>query len=321
MRIDIDLRLASNPSAHRWLDRILHKIEDGWHVWDTTAVVDPTAFRATTWITDRGSQGTWVWGMLVASIKCNAWPSSLHRRRLRVTSNPTTTRDMKPKAAARFAEEPLAVLVENRFSDGLFVERVVKELDNGLSRLWDRKSDPIRLDSVGGVGQMEHEVQRRVRGAPVRPRLVVIVDSDRRYPHGRVNDAARKLRGRCRKLNVPCWVLAKRASENYLPPTLLSERKNVGADHDLLVQAWDELNDDQKDFFDMKRGLSDRMADEAEEALYEGLSNGTRRLLMRGFGSNVYKCWKLWRGQVKRELLDRGRGDLEYGIGLIRREV
>jgi len=38
VRIAIDTSAANDPDAHQWLDRILYRIEDGWHVWDWTGV-------------------------------------------------------------------------------------------------------------------------------------------------------------------------------------------------------------------------------------------------------------------------------------------
>jgi len=35
----------------------------------------------------------------------------------------------------------------------------------------------------------------------------------------------------------------------------------------------------------------------------------------------VYKCWSDWSGQMSQALRQRGRGDLERGLGLIRKEV
>ena len=320
MRIEIDLNVANNPDAHRWLDRILYKVEDGWHVWDTTREPNPEAFWNTTWISDRGSQGQWIREMLVAAIRRATWPLDPHDRRVRVATVPMTTEELRPEDAVRLVEEPLTVLVENRYSDGAFVERVAKELDRGLRGLWDQRGEPVRLDSVGGVGEMLKEVERRSQKAPVRARLVVIVDSDRRYPGAMARHEARKLLRKCEELNLPCWVLAKRESENYLPRVLLSERENVGADHDQLVQAWDDLNDDQKSFYDMKDGLPETATFE-EEALFKGLSTRARTLLSSGFGKNVYKCWTRWNVQAKTELLSHGQGDLESGIALIRKEV
>lgn len=320
MRIEIDLGAANDPSAHQWLDRILYKIQDGWHVWDTTRQVDPDAFRATTWIGGRGDQGRWVSEMLVAATACSAWSLAPHERCVRVTTRPKAADDLEPEEAFRLADKPLVILVENRESDGAFVERVAKDLDRGLRSLWRKPGEPVLFDSRGGTGQMVNEVERRAQRKRVRPRLVAIVDSGRTHPDAPVDRAARRLRRKCAKLNVPCWVLAKRESENYLPRMLLSERENAGPEHARLVEAWDDLNDDQKDFLDMKDGLPDAPSIDEEE-LFRGLSGESRTLLSRGFGGNVYKCWTVWHVQAGPELLARGSGDLERGIALIRQEV
>ena len=320
VRLEIDFSVANDPEAHQWLDRILHKIEDGWHVWDTASQSDPNAFQATAWIRDRGDQGEWVRGILVASIRRGAWTLAPHGRRVRVTARPGAADELKPEEATRLAEEPLTILVENRNSDGAFVERVVKELDKALHRLWGREGDPIRIDSLGGTGQMQEEIKRRAQKVPFRPRLVVIIDSDRKGPDATDSKTARQLSHTCEQLNLSCWILAKRESENYLPLILLSERENAGADHGRLVAAWDSLNDNQKNFFDMKNGLP-KEPSAIEKALFQELPKAERTVLSSGFGPNVHKCWTLWNVQAKTELLSRGQSDLERGIALIRKEV
>ena len=65
--------------------------------------------------------------LLVASIQRGAWTLAPHERRVRVTACPGAADELKPEDAARFAEEPLVILVENRDSDGAFVKRVVRE--------------------------------------------------------------------------------------------------------------------------------------------------------------------------------------------------
>ena len=321
VRLEIDLSVANDPDAHRWLDRLLHKIDDGWHVWDPASESDPNAFQDTTWIRDRGTKGHWVRELLVASIQRGAWTLLPHGRRVRVTARPSAADELKPEDAARLAEEPLVILVENRISDGAFVERVVKDLDRALRSLWAKPGNPIRIDSVGGKEQMVKEVERRTQGmVSCRPRLVAIIDSDRKGPDAACSPTARKLRHACEKRSLSCWVLAKREAENYLPRILLSERPNTGADHGRLVDAWDSLNNDQKNFFDMKNGLPETLT-EIEEALFQELSQQARTLLYNGFGPKVYECWTLWTVQAKTELLSCGQGDLERGIALIRQEV
>ena len=323
MRIEIDISAADDSDAHHWLNRILYKIEDGWHVWDTTRLRDPAEIEATIWFRDPGNQGDNVRRLLVASIQRSAWSLAPHERRVRVTVQPEAEDDeeLSPENAARLAEEPMVVLVENRDSDGAFVERIVADLDRSLNHVWHQSGEPIRIDSRGGMGQMPAEIERRTRDLPYRPRLIAIVDSARKAPGDAESNAARRLRRKCESACVPCWVLAKRESENYLPGILLNARRDVGAHHTLLVAAWDRLTDDQKDFFDMKEGLP-KEPSAVERALFGGLSERNRAILSDGFGRNVYTCWTLWTGaQAKMDIKRRGRGDLEHGIALIRKEV
>ena len=321
MRIVIDISAANDPDAHRWLDRILVRIEDGWHVWDLTDAPDADAIEATKWISDPGRQGNRLRELLVASTRRGAWTLAPHTRRLRVTAHPAAPDELAPEQACRLADEPLVILVEDRDSDGAFVSRVVTELDKSLHGLWRRGGEPIRFDSVGGAGQMPQEVENRTSAVPYRPRLVAVIDSDRKGPGDSESADARRLRETCDRHGLPCWVLAKREAENYLPRVLLGARPNTGSDHERLVEVWDRLSDDQKDFFDMKDGLPEAPS-AIEEDLFADLPEADREILATGFGPNVHECWNLWHvREVGNELRTRGQGNLENGIALIRQEL
>lgn len=311
MRIQIDVGAANDPDSHQWLERMLYLFEDEWHVWDTTGQWNPKALLATTWI----SGNTRAKEMFVASTNRDL-SSGPHERSVRVTTTPEAADELTPEEAVRLAEEPLWILVENRFSDGPFVERVVKELDQSLYNLWNRDGEPIRIDSLGGKGQMAQLVAHRLQKSRYRPRLVAIIDSDQTAPGGPASREALRLQDTCNRYNLPCWVLAKREAENYLPLILLSAQPHARADHHQRVAAWERLTDDQKNFFDMKQGLRT-----ASSGLFNGLSAHDRAILNNGFGSNLEECWKLCNGSAKQELIIRGQGDLEHGIELIRREV
>ena len=321
MRIVVDVSAANDPDAHEWLDRTLYRILDGWHVWDPTDTRDLLALQATTWIGGRGALGGRARELLVRSTQRRAWTPGLHGRRIRVTAHPTEADDLAAEEAFRLADEPLVILVENRNSDGAFVRRVVTELDKSLHGLWKRDGQPIRFDSVGGADQMPQEVENRAEAAPYRPRLVAVIDSDRKGPGDSESKNARRLRKTCEEQDVPCWVLAKREAENYLPRVLLGARPDAGTEHQERLEAWSRLSDDQKDFFDMRRGLPEAPSQIARD-LFDELSDSDRELLAKGFGPNVYECWNLWHvREVQNELRTRGRGDLERGIELIHREV
>ena len=124
----------------------------------------------------------------------------------------------------------------------------------------------------------------------------------------------------CEHHGLPCWVLAKREAENYLPRVLLGARRDVGAEHQRRLEAWDRLSDDQKDFFDMKHGLPEAPS-QIERDLFDELPDSDREILAEGFGPNIHECWNLWHVRVRSELRTRGRGDLEHSIELIRREL
>ena len=320
MRITIDPTTADCLEEHNWLDRILHRIDDGWHVWDITDASAIDALKATSWISGRGQHGWSTGELLEKSIVGTVWRSKLHGRYLRVTRTPTSDDELRPQEALRFVDEPIVILVENRNSDGSFVRRIVAETDSSLNKLWQRPGRSIRLDSVGGAGEIPNEIARRVDEVPYRPRLIAITDSGRKSPEDDESVDAKRVRTACTKYGVSCWVLAKREAENYLPRVLLDERPDAGAQNSLTVETWSRLSDDQKDFFNMKSGLS---ADNTESSrrLFADLSPTAQRILAAGFGPQVHKCWEIWKVQAKEQVLARGQGELERGTELIRSEV
>ena len=326
MRITIDISVANDPDAHQWLDRIVRRIDDGWHVWDLTDTPDADAIEATTWVSDPGRQGERLRELLVKSAGRGAWTLTPHTRRLRVTALPAAPDELAPEEASRLADEPLVILVENRGSDGAFVARIVTELDKPLHGVWRREGEPIRFDSVGGKGQMPQEVEKRTGAVTYRPRLVAVIDSARKGPGDSESGDARRLLKTCDRHGLPCWVLAKREAENYLPRVLLRARPNVHAEHAgteraRIVDARERLSNEQKDFFDMKRGFPETPTP-IEEDLFADLPDDDRETLAKGFGRNVHECWSVWHvREVRNELLARGRGDIEHGIELIRQEL
>ena len=196
------------------------------------------------------------------------------------------------------------------------------ELDESLSNHWNQSTEPIQIDSVGGVTQMPRAIRERSEKGSVRLRLLAIADSDKKYPSDQEGNGAQKLREACNDHNIPCWILAKREAENYLPPILLRKMKPNDQEHIRAVDAWERLSDDQKNFFNMKKGLpQDR--DDDKYPLFEGVSEADYIVLTKGFfaGKKIHKCWAYANAEIESELRTRSQGDLEYGIGLIRKEV
>lgn len=320
MRIEIDPCAANESDAHRWLDRILHRIEDRWHLWDTTSHLDASAFEATTWIKDRGTRGDEVLELFRESSVREAWDSGLHTKRIRVTTDPSNEYELNPEDAARFVSQPLCILVENEFSDGLFLKRIVDVLDESLSNHWNQSPKPIQIDSVGGISEMPKAIKQRSDQRSVRLRLLAIADSDKKHPSDQEGKGAQKLSEACDDHNIPCWILAKRAAENYLPSIILKKMKPNDQEYLLVVDAWERLSDDQKNFFNMKKGLPEDRDDD-EYPLFKGVPEADYNVLRRGFGNRINECWRYADTEIESELCTRSQGDLEYGIELICKEV
>ena len=327
MRITIELSVANDSDSHQWLDRILHKITDGWHLWDTTDHKDSSAFEKTTWISERGAKGNEILELFKKSIEREAWDSGLHNRWVSVTSLPLNEDELKPEAAAKLAEQPLCILVENQLNDGKFIRRILDEFDSDLSKLCSKSA--IKFDSVGGVKQMPDLVLDKMRESSSRPRLIAIADSDRRSRSDQESSAARDLRQVCGEHGVSCWILAKRSAENYLPSGLLRQLNPNDQGHADRVDAWETLSDDQKDFYNMKGGFKrDKLPkdhDDRKYPLFQGVSDADYKVLFYGFEmrgtEKLHKCWEISDITIKDELRARSRGDLEKGITLIRKEV
>lgn len=332
MIIEIEREAACDESSLEWLDRLLVRVEDGWHVWRVTGI---DGFEDTMWLIDPGRSGSRARNLYQAAIKRSGWVSkAVHGRTVRVTLKPTKSSEateLTPPFAARFADKPLRVLVENRRSDGAFLKRVIEELDPVLKKWWNQDPQPVKIDSLGGKGEMETEVERVTSQSP-RPRFVVIMDSDRCAPEDSPSREAIAVENLCERHEIPCWVLEKRESENYLPEELLELRRDCGADHVLRIDAWARLSDDQKDFYNMKNGLPDASSNSGSSAsgpsvsearLFEDLGAEDRRTLSGGFGKKVSECWNEYSASmsVSGALRRRGGRDLERGLLLIRMEV
>jgi len=326
MRITIELETANNSEYHQWLDRILHKIDEGWHLWEIGGHEDSSAFEETSWIRHRGTKGDDIIQLFRKSSERELWFSRLHNRRIKVTNAPLNEDDFLPQAAARFAETPLCIIVENQINDGRFITRVINELDSGLSSLLSKGA--VYFDSIGGISQMPeliknrvHAIREQLKADTVSPRLIAIADSDKESPTSPEGNGAIKLRKICTKYDITCWILAKRTAENYLPAPLLKQLHPHDPDFIQKVSAWESLTDDQKDFYNMKKGFSQIQDDRQSDLLFDELSEVDFSYLKQGFGDQLNKCWNYDDAPIETELRERSRGDLEYGIALILKEM
>jgi hypothetical protein len=183
------------------------------------------------------------------------------------------------KLADRLAHTPLVILVEDRESDGVFLDILVEELGwPELQTLWikGKRATPraMEIDTAGGKDAIPQRVERAVNDAVEenRPhRLFVLCDSDTRWPSD--SQSARSVtavRQVCIKHGIPHHVWQKRCSENYINDEVFEEVRQDprNASNNNRFQAFLRRSRIQRDHFPIKDGLK---AAERADALREGL--------------------------------------------------
>lgn len=300
MKVRIDAKVANDPAALQWLVRIQGLFVDEWHLW---VADDPEELRSSYWLADPGYTGSSAQELLQLSIKRNAYPT-LHQKEIFVRAGAGgDARTFQVEAAFRFLEQPLTILVEDRGSDGAFFKVILFTLgDEQLkAHVFDLAKPPWKIDSRGGKAKMVEQVHDAF-AKRVPPRLFVVRDSDRCAPSTSKPQDAVELEQICRNAGIGCHVLEKREIENYLPECLLQRRTNDGPPMTDVFEVWQRLDNDQKNFLDLKKGLkpSKEGASLPEDysALFSGLPDEDRRVLAAGgFGPKVGAV--LWQEAVE----------------------
>lgn len=305
------------------LDRIVHRIEDGAHVWD---IDDPEALESTMWLLQARPSFR---ELFAHAVKNGAYPiEAIHTRRVIVTINPGDG-EMTPQQAVKYVTKPLYVLMENRFTDGLFVETVLEFLaPEPLRQLRKRNvGNLIFFDGPGGSGELRKLVEYYAskaahEGVPVR--AVVFTDSDGRYP-GHVSKQAQTIENTCRSHSVPCRILRKRCIESYIPDEVLESwvKNPENRKYHAQVAAVIRFTRDQRDHAAIKKGLQDQKFCAEERRLYASISQSDREALRQGLGDRVIEALKTHKTALSAEALRRRdhSGDLDDLVRMIVKEL
>jgi hypothetical protein len=191
-------------------------------------------------------------------------------------------------AAAKLAYKALLVLVEDKESDGLLVKVAVTAHGHAeTKRLWEHKpTTGVAVDIVhgGGTGGLQKELERLVREAreeALPARLVVMTDSDARWP-GDLSAKARSIEQRCTSKGVSLVVLSCRNAESYIPDAVLlrwaAEPSRAAAQRQ--VEALTRLTAEQRDHYRMKGGHGIREAERTDAP--RGAAHAVRQRVRSG---------------------------------------
>lgn len=195
------------------------------------------------------------------------------------------------RLADRLAHTPLVIIVEDRESDGVFLDIVVKELGwPELRNLWTRGKSTtpraIEIDTAGGKDAIPQRVERAIADAMAESknhRLFVLCDRDARWPGDEQPlQSIAAVREACTRHRVPLHVLKKRCAENYIPDEVFEavrdDPRNVK--HVDRFDAFLRRSRAQRDHFPVKDGLADPERSTAlEVGLYDASEEKDLKML------------------------------------------
>ena len=308
-----------DASQWRYLDRIVNKVADGWHIWQ---IEDPDSIEKTGWV--EGSGREWIRELFEKAAIASSYPpdDSFPYHLIFVSLQGKKSTELTPEKAAKFLSTPLTILMENRFTDGeIFLNEVLNIL--GHDKVNEQRvvaPDSICYDSQGGIGELpklvsDYADRAYADGIPIR--VVVFTDSDGDIP-GEIKPNVRLVQQACEDKGIMCWTLLKRTIENYIPDEVLDAWKPYpDSDKGRCIAAIKKLNEGQRNHYPMKKGLQIARANHSVQALYRGISDEDMVALSNGLGKDVIKKFQEFRDSLSVEALQRRDGKRELD-GLVK---
>ncbi|MGH8477287.1 MAG: hypothetical protein ACRER2_16245 [Methylococcales bacterium] len=325
MRINIAQDALQDTDSWGDLDAIVRKIDHGWHYWE---IDDPDAVDASGWLEKRKQvRESFEKAAVTDSYRPGA--TDLSKRKLLVTFNaisdaPEKTDILEPLRAAKFAERPLCVLMENQFSDGLFLDTILEHLaPQWVIKIRNEAPEAIWYDHAGGNGQLpelirkrKSEVSSECQSIPIR--AVAFTDSDAKFP-GDKSANAKRVEAACAAAGFACHILRKRAIENYIPDEILDASIPHKPDYNLrqTLEAVKRLSSCQRDHYPMKTRDAKKLRDNPPEevkSLYRNVNESDWPHLSRGFGKDVIEKLQDHKHAITPDGLRRRDGQEELDI-------
>lgn len=283
MRVRLQKDAIADQTSWPDLERIILRIDEGAHEWE---VDDPDTIEKSDWYREGRP---YLRELFEKSSIRTSYPKNknqLHCKEIHVTSLSTAEPQMltlPPKRAAQYLKQALTILVENRFTDKLFVNTVLNNL--GPPELTDFRQkvpDAIQFDSGGGNGELRKIVEDyidKANSSNIPVRAVALVDRDGAEPQ----QNSQRVFDLCATKNIKCHMLKKYAIENYIPDRIfffwavsMEDRKKV--------EALCRLTPQQRDTFHMKKGFSSPTTD---KTMFSSVSLTDQDLLKTGFKNSI----------------------------------
>jgi hypothetical protein len=191
---------------------------------------------------------------------------------------------LSPSDALNLVDIPFKILLENGRYDRAFLLAMTPSAHRPFLQ-WLEHSDQLVFLGGGGLGELRMLVEEQIARKDHR-RLThwAMFDSDAAAP-GLPSDHATRAQEACEAADVPCYMLQRRALENYVPKAALydwvaSDRRKA-TQRRASIDAFFRMTDDQRHHYHFKDGLSPNPG-VAEVALYGGVKGPDRTILIKG---------------------------------------
>jgi hypothetical protein len=284
VRVRFSPEVVEHPPAWNHLDAVVGHLLDERHEWD---IDDPLGLASSGWIaSDAGGRaGKRNAEALQKSATAMMWKPRKDAITIVIDVHARPGSVVRFDEAERALSRPAYVVIENAESDGAFLNAMMYAF--GRKRLLDAHTHGWwEFEHAGGYGEIEKRV-RDIQARTVGPlRVLVLADSDVRYPGDR-SATIIKIETFCRAESVPFCILRKRKIENYIP---LPALKGL---HPPSIGAYSALAPQQRDYFDLKKGFSPHPSVDPPNvaALYATVPRHVRTALEGGFGKDVWRSF------------------------------
>lgn len=249
MLVVIDTEVLNSSKYFDDIDKLIFLFIDGKHTW---LITDAPSIEKSQWFLGEGRMQERFKKLAVKSVHLGKkQKSSIRTIHITLTPKSSSKEEFQPAIAKTILESPLYIILENFSSDKAFLDAIIKAynhqtIQTALSKEW------IKIDTTGGTGQIPKKIAEHFVKAN-NPRLFVLVDSDKVNRNAEYPDNIQTVIDSCKEKSLPYHILGKRAIENYIPEEAL---KNASDDVQDIYDAYCGLTDEQKDFYDLKKGFS-----------------------------------------------------------------
>lgn len=270
MQVKIDTSCFLSEGNHSDLDAIFSLFLEEQHKWID---IDLEEIKKTDWYQGLGSrQVVYLAKMFVGSTR-----KSNFKKIIQVLNDDES--EFNVIEAKIFLKQPLTVVVENYEHEPIFINKIFAEFDSSKELIKAKNMQWLSYENGGGANDntvkgklnesYDHDQLSKEKSKYLR--CFVIKDSDRKYcikKHGEptMYQSISKAKTEFLELNkVPFHILHKREKENYMPDLVFdsfirtSKKKD---DKKEFAKVYLKLSNEQKDFFDLEKGFTEKIKNE-----------------------------------------------------------